>query len=102
MSGHAPGTTTTATTTTTMMMMMMINCAIRYAELVYTLGDDKNFELVEQARCYFALSVQMQLKGNLRALCVRAYRPLPDNVVLRGTAPPSMLLLARRQPPKFP
>ena len=28
----------------------------------------KNPELVEQARCYFALSLQMQVKGNLRAL----------------------------------
>eukprot|EP00750_Incisomonas_marina_P003613 INCI13279.1.p1 GENE.INCI13279.1~~INCI13279.1.p1 ORF type:complete len:329 (-),score=62.68 INCI13279.1:115-1101(-) len=40
----------------------------RYGELLYSLGDEKNIELVEQARCYFALSVKMQLKGNLRAL----------------------------------
>ena len=40
----------------------------RYAELLYSLGSDRNVELVDQARCYFALSLQMQLKGNLRAL----------------------------------
>jgi len=40
----------------------------RYAELLYSLGDERNIDPVEQARCYFALSVQMQLKGNLRAL----------------------------------
>lgn len=40
----------------------------RYAELLYALGSVKDIELVEQARCYFALSIQMQLKGNLRAL----------------------------------
>jgi tetratricopeptide (TPR) repeat protein len=40
----------------------------RYAEILFSMGDDRSPELVEQARCYFALSLQMQLKGNLRAL----------------------------------
>lgn len=43
----------------------------RYAEVLYSLASAEkniNTDLVEQARCYFALSLQMQMKGNLRAL----------------------------------
>lgn len=54
--------------------------SLQYAEILYTLGGDKNFV---RARHYFAQSLELKPEGNLRALyglcaALRAKRPAAD------------------------